>query len=89
MTHIATQPRSRAPPTLTQPFTCTEPDPVEQALRGSADRLYNFVTVGARGVGALTRPWPMVTIGVPTCLESDISKAQFEMRVKASHADHI
>ncbi|KAG8725670.1 hypothetical protein FRC12_024140 [Ceratobasidium sp. 428] len=89
MTHIATQPQPRAPPTLNQPFTCPEPDPVEQALRISADRLYDFVTVGARGVGALARPWPIATVGVPTCLEFDISKAQFEMRVKVSHADRI
>ncbi|KAG8793318.1 hypothetical protein FRC12_003109 [Ceratobasidium sp. 428] len=84
MKHIATQSPPRAPPTLTQPFTCLEPDPVEQALRISADRLYDFVTVGARGVGALARPWPIATTGVPTCLEFDISKAQFEMRVKIS-----
>ncbi|KAG8790949.1 hypothetical protein FRC12_010526 [Ceratobasidium sp. 428] len=32
VTHITTRPQPRAPPTPTQPFTCVEPDPVEQAL---------------------------------------------------------
>ncbi|KAG8740375.1 hypothetical protein FRC10_004384 [Ceratobasidium sp. 414] len=89
LTHIDTQPQPRPQPSVTQPPTCPSPDPVEQALQISADRLYDFVTVGARGIGALARPWPIATVGVPTNLDFDISKAQFEMRVKVSHGDRI
>ncbi|KAG9090341.1 hypothetical protein FRC07_012135, partial [Ceratobasidium sp. 392] len=51
------------------------------------NRLYEFVTSGARGVGAFSRPWPIATVGTPIHLEFDIEKACFEMRVRVRQED--
>ncbi|KAG8725249.1 hypothetical protein FRC12_004043 [Ceratobasidium sp. 428] len=51
------------------------------------NRLYEFITSGARGVGAFARPWLIATVGTPIHLEFDIEKARFEMRVRVAPED--
>lgn len=84
---IDTQPQARPPPQMTKRPICETPAPTDPTMRISADRLYDFVVVGARGVGALARPWPVATVGTPTNLDFDISKAQFELNIKVTAAD--
>ncbi|CAE7150652.1 unnamed protein product, partial [Rhizoctonia solani] len=63
---------------------CSTPDPT---VGVSADKLYDFVVVGARGVGALARPWPVATVGTPTYIDFNISKALFELKIKVTASD--
>lgn len=86
---IDTQPQAQPEPTLTKPSNSASPPPSGPTLRISADRLYDFVTVGARGVGALARPWPIATVGLPVNLDFDISSARFELKVKVGHTDRV
>ncbi|KAF8595791.1 glycoside hydrolase [Ceratobasidium sp. AG-I] len=86
---IDTQPPPRPEPTLAKPTTCASPPPSDPALRISADRLYDFVTVGARGVGALARPWPIATVGLPINLDFEIASARFELKIKVGHTDRV
>ncbi|QRW00935.1 Cellulase (glycosyl hydrolase family 5 protein) [Ceratobasidium sp. AG-Ba] len=88
MTGMTLQAQPRAQPTMTTTKrpTCSSPEP---DLRISADRLYDFMTVGARGVGALARPWPIASVGTPTNLDFEISKAKFELKIKVGPADRV
>ncbi|KAG8749637.1 hypothetical protein FRC11_011133 [Ceratobasidium sp. 423] len=54
----------------------------------SADKLYDFVVVGARGIGALARPWPapVATVGVPMYIDFNIPKALFKLKVTSPKA---
>lgn len=84
---IDTQPMPQPQPDISKRPICETPTPTDPAMRISANRLYDFFVVGARGVGALARPWPVATVGLPTSLDFDISKAQFELKVKVTTAD--
>ncbi|KAG8738368.1 hypothetical protein FRC11_001442, partial [Ceratobasidium sp. 423] len=66
--------------------TCSTPDP-STPVEISVDKLYDFVVVGARGIGALTRPWPVATVGTPTYIDFNISKALFELKIKVTAND--
>ncbi|KAB5587945.1 Cytoplasmic protein [Ceratobasidium theobromae] len=80
---IDSQPKSHP-----QPDILGKPKPPAGAMMNiPADKLYDFAVVGARGVGALARPWPIATIGTPVNLDFDISKAQFELKVNVTAAD--
>jgi hypothetical protein len=59
------------------------------ATRSGADAetLYQFLTNGARAVGAFTRPWPMATVGTPTNIQFNISQAEFKLTVRVSADD--
>lgn len=59
------------------------------AARSGADAetLYRFLTNGARAVGASSRPWPMTTVGTPTNIEFNISRAEFKLTVRVSADD--
>ncbi|CAE6408893.1 unnamed protein product [Rhizoctonia solani] len=78
------QPRPQIEMSL-QP-TCSTPDPATP-VGISADKLYDFVVVGARGIGALARPWPVATVGTPTFIDFNISKALFELKIKVTAND--
>ncbi|KAL5636355.1 hypothetical protein ACGC1H_004988 [Rhizoctonia solani] len=71
---------------MTQKPTCSTPDP-SAPVAISADKLYDFVVVGARGIGALARPWPVATVGTPTYIDFNISKAAFELKIKVTASD--
>ncbi|ELU43029.1 cytoplasmic protein [Rhizoctonia solani AG-1 IA] len=66
--------------------TCASPDPASP-VGISADKLYDFVVVGARGIGALARPWPVATVGTPTYIDFNIAKATFELKIKVTGSD--
>ncbi|KAF8330755.1 uncharacterized protein EI90DRAFT_3154805 [Cantharellus anzutake] len=52
-----------------------------------ADNLYDFLTNGARAVGAFCRPWPIAVVGVPKDIQFNISKADFKLVVSVTDAD--
>ncbi|CUA74697.1 glycoside hydrolase family 5 protein [Rhizoctonia solani] len=80
---IGTQPRSQI--VMTQKPTCSTSDP-STSVGISADKLYDFVVVGARGIGALGSPWPVATVGTPMYI-FNISKALFELKIKVTTND--
>jgi hypothetical protein len=80
----AQQPRPQTEMSLKP--TCASPDPAS-SVGISADKLYDFVVVGARGIGALARPWPAATVGTPTYIDFNISKATFELKIKVTGSD--
>lgn len=48
---------------------------------------YDFLTDGARAVRAFARPFPVATVGVPSDIQFDISKAEFKLTVKVRPED--
>ncbi|KAF7972267.1 hypothetical protein HWV62_18594 [Athelia sp. TMB] len=53
------------------------------------DNAYDFLTDGARAVGAFCRPWPIAVIGAPTDIQFDIAKAEFKLTVLVTPADAL
>jgi hypothetical protein len=51
------------------------------------DSTFDFLTDGARAVKAFSRPYPIATVGVPTDMEFNISKAEFRMVVRVRAED--
>ncbi|KAK7679574.1 hypothetical protein QCA50_017284 [Cerrena zonata] len=48
---------------------------------------YDFLTDGARAYKAFCRPYPMVTIGVPTDIQFDITKTEFKLTIRVRPED--
>ncbi|KAI0081483.1 glycoside hydrolase [Panus rudis PR-1116 ss-1] len=51
------------------------------------ENAYDFLTDGARAFKAFCRPYPIATIGVPTDIQFDISKAEFKLTVRVRPQD--
>ena len=48
---------------------------------------YDFLTDGARAPKAFCRPYPTVTVGVPTDIQFDINKAEFKLTIRVRPED--
>ena len=52
-----------------------------------ADNLFDFLTNGARAVGAFCRPSPLAVVGTPKNIQFDIAKADFKFTVSVTNTD--
>lgn len=85
------RPESRNRPTALRRLTETEAEmavaTAAQRSGANAETLYQFLTNGARAVGAFTRPFPIATVGTPTNIQFNISHAEFKLTVRVSADD--
>jgi hypothetical protein len=61
--------------------------PPSYALDEVPENYHDFLTNGARAVGAFARPWPTAVVGIPKDIKFDIHKAEFKLVVTVRKQD--
>ena len=75
-------------PSIPLPSMLPSSSPLSQLnLKGYSPNPYDFLTNGARAVGAFSRPWPSKVVGKPVDILFDVLKGVFKLEVEVRKED--
>ena len=85
---VSETPRLRSSNSIPLPSTLTSSPSLSQLnLKGYSQNPYDFLTNGARAVGAFVRPCPTKVVGKPVNISFDVSKGVFKLEVEVRKGD--
>jgi hypothetical protein len=74
-------------PSIPLPSTLPSTPLSQLNLKGYSPNPYDFMTNGARAVGAFVRPWPTKVVGKPVDISFDVGKGVFKLEVEVRKGD--
>ena len=87
---VSGTPRLRSGSSGSVPLSSTLPSSPSLSqlnLKGYSSNPYDFLTNGARAVGAFVRPWPSKVVGKPVDISFDVRKGLFKLEVEVRKGD--